>query len=102
MSTERKPLFTIEDARRWKGIVVEDSMFVYGWTHARELYEDLITSGKLRVVEEVELVVHRQKAIYSGSFELPPVSYRSCGLCNEPVYQFANYCPSCGAKIKRS
>lgn len=62
----------------------------------RDAYEDLITSSKLRVVEEVEF--------------LPSLSGRihTCSSCEwwfawqgkEDVHPM-KYCPGCGNKIKR-
>ncbi len=59
----------------------------------RDYYEDLITTGKLRVVEEVEYL-----------------SDGGCSNCGNTIYSDAGierpnagwFCPGCGNKIKRA
>ena len=54
----------------------------------REFYEDLITDGTLRVVEEVEPI------------RLHPCDFWRCPSCHTQV-DFDAYCKMCGNKIKR-
>lgn len=60
---------------------------------ARDFYEDLITKGKLRVVEEVEIIRADN-------------GWDACSKCGEqpnahsPVASWT-FCPGCGQPIKR-
>ena len=64
-------------------------MHVLGAMDARDFYENLITTGKLRVVEEVDNV-----STYPGDFR--------CSVCDGWTRSvLLNYCPGCGNKIKR-
>lgn len=61
--------------------------------NVRRFYENLITDGKLRVVEEVESVPTIQGVTMSAKCS-------GCGL-KPLMFNFA-YCPGCGNKIKRT
>lgn len=69
----------------------------------RDYYESLIDSGKLRVVEEVELV-----RVEPGRQFYHPPWY--CGACDYRITYYDEdgqeaprpaFCPGCGNKIKR-
>lgn len=91
MSEEKKPILS-DDVVRFK-----NSPF-----HVRDFYEDLITSGKLRVVDDVmncNSAVHYFTCSGCGStirdpyYSYPPHHSEHGGLIA--------YCPGCGNKIKR-
>ena len=58
----------------------------------RDFYEHLITSGKLRVVEEAE-------------YDNKPGLRRNCSKCDHLSLssdaKYYNFCPGCGNPIKR-
>lgn len=92
MSEKRNPLLsdaTIADHFMY-GPLLQDAeqAFVSGARHARQFYEDLITTGRLRVVEKVEW--DRKKP--------------GCAKCGHPwsmLLTTSVCCPGCGNKIKR-
>ena len=58
----------------------------------RQEYEDLITSGKLRVVKEVDAMCGDHGGIEGCS----------CSECGAPVMPEAwMFCPGCGNKVRR-
>jgi hypothetical protein len=96
MSDERKPLFsyTTLDALFWHRMgsdpmPLSDHQVILHMQDVAEAYEHLITSGKLRVVEEVN-------EIWAGNGY-----YRGCSGCDASFTQRAKFCPGCGNKIKR-
>ena len=58
----------------------------------RDFYENLITTGKLRVVEEVE---------YGNKPGLRRICLKCKALSEEISVKHYVYCPGCGNKIKR-
>lgn len=97
LSKERKPLLSDEeiidetwvpDMSSWEPAGAYEA----GMHWARRYYEDLITTGKLRVVEEVKYL------------ELPGL-VRNCSKCDQLSEaisaKYYVYCPGCGSKIKR-
>ena len=73
----------------------------------RDFYEDLITTGKLRVVEEVEV---KTQCVTKRMDQFSGASYYDCELrccgCSvffqvKTVNEQANFCPGCGNKIKQ-
>lgn len=62
----------------------------HGLLKATNYYENLITTGKLRVVDEVKLTAGNQLHTYQCSH---------CGWMNPPRYY--RHCPGCGNKIKQ-
>jgi hypothetical protein len=93
MSTERKPLLS-DDVMDQIGLNVcdDDGASVTG-NAVRDYYENLITTGKLRVVEDVEHLAKDAGYKCSGCGWSALWEFR--GLCDE-----VNYCPGCGNKIK--
>jgi hypothetical protein len=97
MSNERKPLLSDEamsgvvtfpgGAKRYEHEMDGDEV--------RDFYERLITEGRLRVVEEVDLDAGRGHSFIRGI-------YRPCTVCKTKVYNGDVYCPGCGNPIKRS
>lgn len=98
MSNEREPLlndeFASERGRQYDDFtdalpaMTKEIHFLGGLLQGREFYENLITSGKLRVVEEVEW--DRKKP--------------GCAKCGHPwsvLLTISTYCPGCGNPIKR-
>ena len=72
-------------------IIGQASIFVEGACAARRFYENLITTGKLRVVVEVDV---DNVSTYPGDFR--------CSACDGWTRSvLLNYCPGCGNKIKR-
>jgi hypothetical protein len=67
--------------------------FRAGFMFARDYYEDLITTGKLRVVEEVECRNTGKDEAWCEWLKCP---------CGESTRVGSNYCPGCGNKIKRA
>lgn len=58
----------------------------------RAFYENLITTGKLRVVEEVDAMCGDHGGIEGCS----------CSKCSAPVApEYWMYCPGCGNKVKQ-
>ena len=91
------PILTTYDEHSSKyGVLGREIYFVDGWTKGAAVYhnavESLITTGKLRVVEEVELV--------DGI--CPSCGY-DAGMPRDVNGQDMTppYCPGCGNKIKR-
>lgn len=92
MSNERKPM--LSDDRicdmtwEYEQKDSDDPAALYerGLNDARRHYENLITTGKLRVVEEVE--------------QVPPIW--GCSACGWDGAQPGPYCPGCGNKIKQT
>lgn len=91
MSNNRKPLLSEEELRAyrvqydlWKDL---NCCMPSDW-RVRYFYEQLITEGKLRVVEEVEDKGGR----YDGYV---------CSGCSSKSVEWFKYCPGCGNKIKR-
>lgn len=97
MSNEREPLlndeFASERGRQYDDFtdalpaMTKEIHFLGGLLQGREFYENLITSGKLRVVEEVEW--DRKKP--------------GCAKCGHPwsvLLTISTYCPGCGNPIK--
>ncbi len=91
MSNERKPMLSDEeiidetwvpDMSSWEPAGAYEA----GMHWTRRYYEDLITTGKLRVVEEVE--------------QVPPIW--GCSACGWDGAQPGPYCPGCGNKIKQT
>ena len=79
-TNEREPLLS-DDVVRYKN----NAFYV------RDFYEDLIASGKLRVVENVEAIPCADDL------------WARCGGCGTEYFgaEFNPYCPGCGNKIKR-
>jgi hypothetical protein len=94
MNTERKPLLSDEDIR-----IVYSPYMKYRIKQGmegmdvRDYYEDLITTGKLRVVEEVECRNTGKDEAWCEWLKCP---------CGESTRVGSNYCPGCGNKIKRA
>ena len=85
MNAERKPLVSDEILAMHIQRAETDTDLC---ERIRDEYESLITSGKLRVVEEVEW--DRKKP--------------GCAKCGHPwsvLLTISAYCPGCGNKIKR-
>ncbi len=103
MSNEREPL--LPDSRMYLSIPTDqvqfDGSIAPGVTKyplmsaglVRDYYENLITSGKLRAVEEVESISTIQGVTMSAKCS-------GCGL-KPLMFNFA-YCPGCGNPIKRT
>lgn len=86
MSEERKPLLSDADIRRYG----------YDEMDVREIYETLITTGRLRVVKEV-----KRSDFWScstGWFTHDDCAFPD-GYMAEQNLSLASYCPGCGAKI---
>jgi hypothetical protein len=64
--------------------------FRAGFMFARDYYENLITTGRLRVVEEVVI-----------RFDDDLVPWDNCPQCSKECYDGDNFCRGCGNKIKR-
>jgi rubrerythrin len=65
----------------------------------RDFYEAKITSGELRVVENVKVVRYGHKTEFTNG-----EPFDSCSGCEYPIaadsFKYPNnYCPGCGAKI---
>ena len=71
----------------WSAYVISSSPEL-GGISIRDFYENLITTGKLRVVEEVEVIGHG-------------FSLGHCNGCGKQTLKAHTYCPGCGNKIKR-
>ena len=68
------------------------ALYERGLNDARRHYENLITTGKLRVVEEVDAMCGDHGGIEGCS----------CSKCSAPVApEYWMYCPGCGNKVKR-
>lgn len=102
MSNEREPLlndeFASERGRQYDDFtdalpaMTKEIHFLGGLLQGREFYENLIASGKLRVVEEV-------RGETNGTHE---GKWLHCSGCNEVWSTNAYaYCPGCGNPIKR-
>ncbi len=101
MSDERKPLlsdvdlaYIAYDGKPEAGSVMPVEKAV---TIVRDYYESLISEGKLRVVEEVELVWRVNER---------NIGCHYCSFCDRPHpmtigLKEGNYCPGCGNKIKQ-
>jgi len=96
MSNERKPLLSDEeiidetwvpDMSSWEPAGAYEA----GMHWARRYYEDLITTGKLRVVEEVDVVLMDGSSIMGH-----------CNGCGIATLKQHAYCPGCGNKIKQT
>lgn len=98
MSNERKPLLSdeeiIDEQEAWNGPIdggiVAKMSETYTARWVRDFYERLITEGKLRVVQEVELN-------YADGCS---TCLCNCGWIQLMEDEF-NCCPGCGNKIKR-
>jgi hypothetical protein len=90
MSDERKPLLSEDE--RWG--LCSDSTDLFAIDRTIAYFQRLIDEGKLRVVEEVEVV---RKYIDSGG------SYEECSGCGyiDLFHVHMIYCPGCGNKIKQ-
>lgn len=116
MSNEREPL--LPDSRMYLSVPTDqaqpDGSIVPGVTKyplmsaglVRDYYESLITSGKLRVVEEVELVPNGSTDDENGSV-IPLHAHRNCPGGYHEIRGYedsaeidAKFCPGCGNPIK--
>lgn len=78
MSKKRKPMLSNKDIKNAG----------YDALGVRDAYEDLITTGRLSVVVEVQTT----GAWYDGFI---------CSRCKKEFFEMYNYCTGCGGKIKR-
>ena len=103
MSETRKPVFTEEDFKDMQQrFPTAGSDFAYGARFMMLHYEHLITSGKLRVVEEGDW----RELDLVEEWYFQPTKCLSCGvecITAHPGGNYAppNYCPGCGNKFKR-
>jgi hypothetical protein len=96
MKDERKPLLSDEhrDSQTpYKRNIACGDAWKWGFDHCRREYEDLITNGKLRVVEDV-----------APSFIHGEIKCSKCEgrLGNTYADALPNYCHRCGNKINRA
>jgi hypothetical protein len=102
MSNEWKPLLSDEAMAKIGLNVCEDDGAHITGNAVRDFYEQLITDRKLRVVEEVELVLHYDPCKEETSPNRTP-SLVTCSGCHTPMYYLPYaYCPGCGNKIKNA
>ena len=93
---EREPMLSDADVERIipqeEYVAYEEwTWMVHGGKFIRDHYESLITTGKLRVVVEVDV---DNVSTYPGDFR--------CSACDGWTRSvLLNYCPGCGNKIKR-
>ena len=102
MSNERKPLLSDEeiidetwvpDMSNWEPAGAYEA----GMHWARRYYEDLITTGKLRVVEEVK----SYHEILFGCPSCKSVWDKQPRWSQNGKIRTMHYCPGCGNKIRR-
>ena len=90
------PILTTYDEHKSKyGMLGRELYFIDGWGKGADAYrtamDELITTGKLRVVVEVDV---DNVSTYPGDFR--------CSACDGWTRSvLLNYCPGCGNKIKR-
>lgn len=96
MSNERKPLLSDEDVTILVANEEHRAIAQCGIDLARDWYENLIATGKLRVVKEVELKGNDYDCLLQ------------CTGCNwgigwhiEEELEPMKFCPGCGNPIKR-
>lgn len=96
MSNKRPPLLSDHDLMEMM-FVTEDGKRPS--EKIREFYEDLITDGKLRVVEEVQSYLENEIAFGCPSCE--SVWDKQARWSKNGKIRTTHYCPGCGVKIKR-
>ena len=93
------PILTTYDEHKSKyGMLGRELYFIDGWGKGADAYrtamDELITTGKLRVVVEVDAPLE----------QVDMDKWWTCSGCNESFLSYhdqPNYCPGCGNKIKR-
>lgn len=95
MSMKREPLLSERAIYELPECTDPADTFLSGGMAVREFYEDLITTGKLRLVEEVRAMPHT-----ASGYEAHEAS-PSCSGCSRMLNWDHLYCPGCGNKIKR-
>lgn len=93
------PILTTYDEHKSKyGMLGRELYFIDGWGKGADAYrtamDELITTGKLRVVVEVDAPLE----------QVDMDKWWTCSGCKESFlsyYNSPNYCPGCGNKIKR-
>ena len=100
MSNERKPMLSDEEigsmipTRHDAARVKPNGMSMQGCRAVRDHYESLITSGKLRVVDEIDYIPADTWACYCTCARC---GYACSDTGDQEPYPF---CPGCGNKIK--
>lgn len=87
---KREPM--LSDKQLGSGLKGKRAYWVKTGPWVRDFYENLITTGKLRVVEEVDAMCGDHGGIEGCS----------CSKCSAPVApEYWMYCPGCGNKVKQ-